>query len=242
MAFLRQQSEQLEHKNMQAEASVSPLNWMPPLEEGRIRPVQSTLKIRKLKTPIAKNPDIVTKLRKTWFGRVYTNHLKQYAFVRWTIQWLWRIGYPIYVKYVYASLLFNSSKRRAIRWRPLISLRQFAQKRGTPIFKLANAAVVETPEPKVFPSCDQDYLTSPHDRFKFPEIYVTTMNNGMVYGGSNLILADDKVVCHDLYNFERDYTSEELHGRTLIDPEVQTYSLAVTRRGAGTNSCGRYFC
>ena len=148
-----------------------------------------------------------------------TNHLKQYAFVRWTIQWLWRIGYPIYVKYVHASLLFISSKRSAIRWRPLITLKQFAQKRGMPIYKLTNAAVVETPEPKVFPSCDQDYLISPHDRYKFPEIYVTTMNNGMVYGGSSLILADDKVVCHDLYNFERDYTSEELHGRTLIDPK-----------------------
>ena len=69
--YLRQQSEQLENKNMQTEASASQLTWMLPLEKGGIRPVQSTFKIRKLKTPTAKNPDIVTKLRNTWFGWVY---------------------------------------------------------------------------------------------------------------------------------------------------------------------------
>ena len=41
----------------------------------------------------------------------------------------------------------------------------------------------------------------------------------MVYGGTNLVLADGGVVCHDLYDFTRDYTSEELHGRTRIDPK-----------------------
>jgi capsular polysaccharide biosynthesis protein len=72
--------------------------------------------------------------------------------------------------------------------------------------------------PKVFPTCDQSYLISPHNNYTFPEIFVATLKNAMVYGGTNLILVDDKVIGHDAYDFERDYTSEELHGRTLIDP------------------------
>lgn len=49
----------------------------------------------------------------------------------------------------------------------------------------------------------------------------------MIFGGSNLILAGGKVVCHDLYDFERDYTSEELHGRTLIQPKSRRIRLLV---------------
>jgi capsular polysaccharide biosynthesis protein len=43
----------------------------------------------------------------------------------------------------------------------------------------------------------------------------------MVYGGSNFVLVDDEVVCHDLYDFERDYTSEELHGRCIIGKKAR---------------------
>ncbi|MDT8283001.1 MAG: glycosyltransferase family 61 protein, partial [Gammaproteobacteria bacterium] len=91
--------------------------------------------------------------------------------------------------------------------------------RGVPTCKLADAVRVETPMPRVFPSCDQGCLGSSHNQYTFSEIYVATINNAMIYGGTNLILADSEVVCHDLYDFKRDYTSEELHGRTLIDPK-----------------------
>ena len=50
-----------------------------------------------------------------------------------------------------------------------------------------------------------------------PHIYVTTINDGMLYGGTNLVLTNDEVIYHDLYDFKCDYTSEELHGRTIID-------------------------
>jgi glycosyltransferase involved in cell wall biosynthesis len=34
--------------------------------------------------------NIVARLRATWPGRVYINHLKQYVFFRWIAQWFWR--------------------------------------------------------------------------------------------------------------------------------------------------------
>jgi len=210
---VQQQSEQSLKKDNQAEASANPSAWMQPLGmDEMIRPTQSSLKIMKVAAPSIN--DISTRLRNTWFGQVYTNHLKQYAGVRWIFQSIWRNGYPIYVNF--ALRFFN---RKEKRWRSLIKLSKFAKKRGMLIYKLADGSVVETPEPKVFPACDQIYLVSPHEHYKFPEIFVATISRGMVYGGTNLVLADDVVVCHDLYDFEHDYTGEEMHGRTMIDPK-----------------------
>ncbi len=83
---------------------------------------------------------------------------------------------------------------------------------------LLDAAVVEIPAPKVFPENDQGYLEAPHGCYNAPAVYVATISDGIIYGGTNLIFTKDGVICHDLYDSERDYTSEELHGRTLIDP------------------------
>lgn len=212
MAHLQQQSEQ-----GPAESSEQvPSGWMPSKgKEGVVDSIQLAPKIRKVETLHTKSHDIAGRLRTTWLGRLYISDLKQYVVVRWIAHWIWRNGYPVYVNHISTRL----SKRTEKRWCPLIRLSEFAKKNGIPTYKLVDAAVVETHEPKVFPVTDQSYLKAPHDRHRFPEIYVAIINNAVTYGGTNLILADGKVVCHDLYDFERDYTSEELHGRTLIDPK-----------------------
>lgn len=188
-----------------------------------IEPIQPSPKIRNIKALQTKPADILAKLRTTWLGRVYTSLLKQYVIIRWVAQWIWRNGYPVYVNHWidggWRDFLPRLSNRRKVRWRPLTKLRDFSKTNGIPTYKLADAALVETPAPSVFPNCDQGYLVSPHNRYRFPEIYVATINNAITYGGTNLILADGEVVYHDLYDFERDYTSEELLGRTLIDPK-----------------------
>ena len=214
MPFIEQQSDPFQHKTMQSETSALPLEWVLPHE--RVPSVQAFSKIRHIDPLPIKKHDTATTLRNTWFGRIYTNYLKQYTFIRGIFHWIWRNGYPFYVNHL-TALLSKPSKRHAIRWRPLIKLSTFAQKNGIPIFKLADEAVVDTPKPKVFPSGDQGYLLSPHDRYKFPAVYVAAISNGLIYGGTNLVLSDGKVICHDLYDFKRDYTSEELHGRTLIN-------------------------
>lgn len=188
--------------------------WKPKGRSGVIEHIQSSSKIRKIETPKTRTHGIFTRLRSTWLGQVYTNYLKRYKLVRLIVHWIWRSGYPLYVN---LSIFFFRIKKK--RWRPLTKLSDFAKKREISTYKLVDAALVETPEPKSFPVSDQSYLASPHDRYTFPEIFVATINNAMTYGGTNLILVDDEVICHDLYDFERDYTSEELHGRTLIDPK-----------------------
>ena len=207
-------NEMLELETIRGKVSETVPVWMPPSGEGRaIEPIQAAPKVRSVQP---KSHDIVTRLRNTRWSRIYTNSLKQYATVRWFAQWLWRNGYPFYVNHLSIYLF----KRTAKRWRPLTKLSDFVRRRGISTYKLADSTVVETPMPTMFPAHDQGYLLSPHDRYRFPEILVATINNAMTYGGTNLILADGEVICHDLYDFERDFTSEELHGRTLIDPKL----------------------
>lgn len=188
--------------------------WMPP--PGRkgceTALVQAVQRVRRVGGE--QNKPAITKLRNTWLGRFYIGKLKHYAVARWIVQWSWRNGYLFFVNHL-SHHFFN---RIAKGWRPLAKLSDFAQGRGIPIYQLADSAIAETAEPAVFPVCDQGYLETSQDRYEFPEIYVATINNAMVYGGSNLVLADGEVICHDLYDVERDYTSEELHGRILIDP------------------------
>jgi len=187
--------------------------WMPFRETGGVtEPIQTLINIRKVKRLQANQNDIVSRLRATWLGRLYRSHLKQHIAIRWIAQWIWRNGYPIYINHIATRI----SNGKAKRWRPLIALSEFTKKSGASTYKLADATLVETPQPQVFPACDQGYLASPHDRYKFPEIFVATIRNATTYGGTNLVLAGGEVVCHDLYDFHRDYTSEELHGRTLI--------------------------
>lgn len=182
--------------------------------ENRVSAPSYTLRsIRKIE-PHQAEADIVARLRNGWPGRIYKGYLKHYAVVRWIVQWIWRNGYPSYVNL--STCVFIS---KAKKWRSLIKLSHFVQKNRMLTYKMADATDVETPAPTVFPIRDQGFFVSPHDRYRFPEIFVAHIRSAMAYGGTNLILVDDDVICHDLFDFERDYTSEELHGRTLIDPK-----------------------
>jgi capsular polysaccharide biosynthesis protein len=209
-------------QNMRFEASKLTPPWMPSQGRGSVNePIQLFQKIRKIEALQSKPYDIVDRLLTTWLGRVYISHLKQYVDIRWVGQWIRRNGYPYYVNHIASHI----SNRKEIRWRPLTKMSEYAKKGGILRYKLADAALVKTPQPKVFPISDQSYLVAPHDQYTFPEIFVATINNAITYGGTNLILADGEVVHHDLYDFERDYTSEELHGHALIDPKSRRIQL-----------------
>lgn len=192
-----------------------PPSWMPRQEKGNAMAPIPCLKTRKLEDLQITSNDAVAGLRNTWLGRAYLRYLKQFGMIRRIAQWLWRHGYPIYVNQISARIF----DRKAKRWRAIARMDEFARKHGTSIQMLSEAEPVETPEPGVYPGSDHHCLDSSRGRYLFPKIFVTRIDHAMTYGGTNLILADGEVICHDLYDFARDYTSEELHGRTLIDPE-----------------------
>ena len=153
-----------------------------------------------------------------YLRNLYRKYLKHYSPVRSTAIWAWKNFRPIYLNFK-SIHLFNSTSRKEKKWRPLINLSEFSKKRNLMTHKITNTEVVNTPVPTVTPAADQSYLVSPHDQYVFPEISVVMVENATIYGGSNLTLVDNKVVCHDLFDATHDLTSEELHGRALIDPK-----------------------
>lgn len=144
----------------------------------------------------------------------YRKYLKKYRVIRLVVPWIWRRVFHIYVTRI--TMLFRN--RNAKRWRTLTKLGQIAKRHDVLSYKLFDVSYVKMSAPKVSPSQDEVYLMSARDVYEIPEIIIAVINKGQVFGGSNLVVTDKTVVCHDLYDFNRDSTSEELHGRIQIDP------------------------
>lgn len=177
-----------------------------------------TYKIRRVEQHIG-SQDLLTRLKGKRIGLFYVNHLKQIPFMRRLALWMRRIQY--YSDQITVVFSFNAAKR----WRTLIHLGDYVKTRSIPTIKVLDAVRVETPVPQVFPAAGQEYLSSPHNHYDFPPIYVAEISNAMVYGGTNLVFTQGAVICHDLYDFERDNTSEELHGLHLIDAKKKRMRL-----------------
>lgn len=172
---------------------------------------QTSPRIRKISPP-HEHRDSYSRLRNSWPGQLYINYLKQYAIVRGGVHWAWRNLFPIYTR----LMLYMAAKY------PLTKLSVFISQNNLASYKLEDSSLVSAPSSLVFPTSDYGYLVAPHDQFTFPEIVLTTINSAVVYGESNLVMADGKTICHDLYDFARDYTSEELHGRALVNPKTRS--------------------
>lgn len=189
-----------------------PTLWSPKDHAAAASSRAPTLKLRRV-AQVSGSISILARLRNTWVGGLYVNHLKRHTIIRWLTIQLWRKLYPVYTNNIASYLGARTSKR----WRPLVKLSDHVKKFCLPTTKIFDSTTVDTPVPIVVPDKDQEYLVPPHDRYVFPSVYVAQLSNSFVYGGTNLVFTQDAVICHDLYDFERDYTSEELHGRHLID-------------------------
>lgn len=154
---------------------------------------------------------ISIRIRETRLGNFYFKRLKKYRIVKLLAPWIWD---KIYRTYQYSWILLYAPKMRLQK----LSSHKVASHE----LLLIHSETVETPRPCAFPESKSAFLTSPHADYTFPEIYITEVSNATVTGETNLILADGKVICHDLYDFSLDYTSEELHGRTYVWPAQHT--------------------
>lgn len=182
----------------------------PSVAEKKIEATEAT--VQRLEFNAEKPHNRVERLRNTAAGKFYLKYLKQNALIRWVVLWLWRNGHP-----VYANVRAHLSGSKNQKWRELTSHKSYVASHDLSSQVLVTEERVETPAPRVLPADEQDYLTSPHTSYVYPEIYVFSANNAIVYGGSNLVLVQNKILHHDLYDFARDYTSEELHGRLVFD-------------------------
>jgi capsular polysaccharide biosynthesis protein len=170
----------------------------------------------------ASHQSFIDFLRNSWLGGFYVNYIKRYPAIHGLVILAWSSGYPIFIKYVstpilFVRLCFDKNSRHQLRKRELVKQSDYISSHSQASDYLSAVTEVVTPIPFALPVKDRGYLVSPHEHFEFPQIIVSEVTRGVIYGGSNLVLVDDVVLCHDLYDFARDSTSEELHGRTLID-------------------------
>ena len=181
------------------------------------------------------DPDSMSiRVRDTWLGQFYFNHLKKYRVVKLLAPWIWR---KVYFLYQLAWIFWKALKCN------LLPLSAHVAISGKVV--LSKAEIVHTPFPGVFPESGRKHLIQPHAEYEFPEIYIAEVRNALVTGGTNLVMTEGSVICHDLYDFTHDYTSEEMNGRTFIWPHRQriawlmrtTSDLELERAACFTDAC-----
>lgn len=154
----------------------------------------------------------MVRLKTSFVFAFYESNIKNIPLARGMIIWMWRSLYlPL------ASFTNLMASRESRRWRQIIKLADYIKVMDSPTTRVFDLVRVDTPQPNVFPIEDRLYIRPPLDHYTFPPVYVAQVNDALVYGGSNLVFSRDVVICHDLYDLKKDYTSEELHGRHLID-------------------------
>lgn len=172
--------------------------------------ISRNLKIADIPAPVTRDAGGgLERLSGSAWGRFYRRHLKPIPFFRSVAIFTWRNAYLAYLKIATS----RSRDPDVKKWRGLVAHRDY---RSDCVVPLADAATIKTSLPRVIPAVYQHYIL-PQDGYFAPEVTVKTVAQGRVNGGSNLILTDDALVCHDLIDIQRDYTSEELHGRMVID-------------------------
>lgn len=68
----------------------------------------------------------------------------------------------------------------------------------------------------VFPAVNHNIFFA-QDYYLFPEIYISKVEDAEVNGASNFIFKGAELICHELYDFDSDYTSEELNARLILN-------------------------
>lgn len=164
------------------------------------------INIRQIKSPQTKSGiSLLSFLQNSLLGRTYRRYLKRYALVRIIVIWIWKTFLPI------GLLVLGRFKILHYKSLPLKKLSEYLTYRRV-VFP---SQLVKTPLIDVFPKIK--IILSPRAEFDFPEVYITIINNCIVTGGSNLLNVDESIICHDLFRSSHDYTSEELHGRFVIN-------------------------
>ncbi len=164
------------------------------------------IKIRRIKPPQTKSrKSFLSFLQNSLLGRIYKRYLKRYSLVRTFVLWNWTTFLPI------GLLLYSKYKHINNNKLPIIKLSEYSSSRQL-IFPHQS---VQLSLPDVFPK--EKNVLNPQTEYRFPEIYITTIKNCIVTGASNFLNVDEGIICHDLFRSSHDYTSEELHGRFIIN-------------------------
>ncbi|QNH78079.1 glycosyltransferase family 61 protein [Pseudomonas protegens] len=150
-------------------------------------------------------------LNRTLLGFIYYKFLKRSSVVRGLIIAGWGVVFPVWM------VLLSRFSSKVLKLR-ILSLSSSAQK----VIEVVAQERVNVPVASVFPRRLAFECVLPHESYIFPSIYLAELEDHLVRGGSNFLIGQGTLVCHDLFCTLRDYTSEEAHGRMVISPVKKT--------------------
>jgi hypothetical protein len=95
----------------------------------------------------------------------------------------------------------------------LITLKDFVKNKEIEKTGLIKASIVKTIAPHFISSEKIAFKKRDYPSERFPEIYVATIREATVIGGSNLSIVNNEIISHDLLTISTDLTPEERHFR-----------------------------
>jgi len=95
----------------------------------------------------------------------------------------------------------------------LITLKDFVRNKAIKKTRLVKASTVKTIAPHFISSEKMTFKKSDYPSERFPEVYVATIAEATVIGGSNLSIVNNEIISHDLLTISTDLTPEERHLR-----------------------------
>jgi capsular polysaccharide biosynthesis protein len=211
------------------------------------------------------------KATKKWIKRaalllihLYRVLIKPIPVARMLVLSCWKIAHPLYIGLVlivsfinyqmaFAAMVLRNEagqggqKKWLLGKRKLIKMSDYREEKSLDRTVVFDEEEILTPAPAVSSRDDLVYLNSPHKKFTFPQISVVSCGSAKVYGGTNLVVTNDGVVCHELFDIKQDFTSEEFHGRIKIHSssnkvrflvhDVEQESLQIEEASSFVDSC-----
>ncbi len=137
---------------------------------------------------------------------LYYKTLNRYSFFRFVARFFYFLMRDITLK-ILRRLRQGNKKFH------LITLENFVKNKVIKKTKLIKASIVKTIAPHFISSVKMAFKKSDYPNERFPEIYVATIAEATVIGGSNLSIANNEIISHDLLTVSTDLTPEERHLR-----------------------------
>ena len=157
----------------------------------------------------------LAKIKETYFGKFYLRYLKRYRACRRLSLKVWSLGFRLQRRIKFLSSRVNLAG--PVKSQKMLSLGEYCHLNEIMKASLVSPASVKTPRPSVYPKVAESLLVSPHKAYVYPEVFVAILESAIVAGATNLVAAGNKMIHHDLFNIDKDYTSEELHSRIYIN-------------------------
>ena len=143
----------------------------------------------------------VSHLKKIKDLNFYYKYLKKISFIRIVLI----KSYAFYVRLFYSLNFFGREKYQ------LIKLKEFVKNNALSRSVLFESSSVDYINPYIVNIDEIDPYKFIDKKQHAESVFLTQIKDAKVLGSTSLIFKNNEAICHDLYDFELDHTSEELH-------------------------------